>query len=222
MRKKLSFLAGLGLAASIAQAQLLLPPPVRPDELMKAVTAEVIAILKQDLAAGERTDVARLVEEKILPLFDFQRMTSLAVARNWRGASPEQQGALVAEFRTLLVRTYSGSLSSYRDQQIEYQPLRAAAGDADVLVRSSVRRPGSEALTIDYEMENTPAGWKVYDVKVAGVSLVITYRETFAAEVRDGGIDGLIKALADKNRQAAAGLRSGRRPLPEAGGRTPS
>jgi len=221
MQRRLSFLAGLGLAASIAHAQLLLPPPARPDELMKAVTAEVIAILKQDLAAGERTDVARLVEEKILPLFDFQRMTSLAVARNWRGASPEQQGALVAEFRTLLVRTYSVSLSSYREQQIEYKPLRAAAaGDADVLVRSSVHRPGAEALTIDYDMENTPAGWKVYDVKVAGVSLVITYRETFAAEVRDGGIDGLIKALADKNRQA--GLKSGRPRLPEAGGRTPS
>ena len=114
MHKRLSFLAGLGLAASVAQAQLL-PPPARPDELMKAVTSEVIAILKQDLAAGERTDVARLVEEKILPLFDFQRMTSLAVALNWHRASPRQQGALVAEFRTLLVRTYSVSLSSYRE-----------------------------------------------------------------------------------------------------------
>jgi len=221
MHKRLSFLAGLGLAASVAQAQLL-PPPARPDELMKAVTSEVIAILKQDLAAGERTDVARLVEEKILPLFDFQRMTSLAVALNWHRASPKQQGALVAEFRTLLVRTYSVSLSSYRDQEIVYRPLRAAAGDAEVLVRSSVRRSGAEPLTIDYDMENTPAGWKVYDVKVAGVSLIITYRETFAAAVRDGGIDGLIKALVDKNRQAAAGLKPERSSPREAGGRTPS
>ena len=218
LMQRLAFLAGLGLAASIAQAQLLLPPPARPDELMKAVTTEVTAILKRDLAAGERTDVARLVEEKILPLFDFQRMTSLAVARNWRGASPEQQGALVAEFRTLLVRTYSSSLSSYRDQEIDYKPLRAAAGDAEVIVRSAVRRPGAEPMTIDYDMANTPAGWKVYDVKVAGVSLVITYRETFAAAVRESGIDGLIKALADKNRLAAAALK----PQPAAAGRTPS
>jgi phospholipid transport system substrate-binding protein len=218
----------LGLAASIAlgawgaQAQLMQPPAARPDDLMKAVTAEVIAILKQGLASGERTDVARLVEEKILPLFDFRRMTSLALARNWRGASPEQQGELVAEFKTLLVRTYSVSLSDYRDQEIEYKPLRAAAGDVDVVVRSLVRRPGFEAMTIDYDMADTPAGWKVYDVKVAGVSLVITYRESFAAEVRDRGIDGLIKALADKNRQAAAGTRSGRPVPPAAGGRTPS
>jgi phospholipid transport system substrate-binding protein len=175
---------------------------------MKTDTEEVIVILKQDLASGERTDVGRLVEEKILPLFDFERMTSLAVARNWRGASPGQQGALVAEFRTLLVRTYSRALSTYRDQQIEYKPLRAAAGDTDVLVRSLVRRPGVETLTIDYDMEDTPAGWKVYDVKVGGVSLVITYRESFAAAVRDGGVDGLIKLLADKNRQAARALKS--------------
>ena len=210
------------MAASIAQAQLLLPPAARPDALMKAITSEVIVILKQDLASGERTDVARLVEEKILPLFDFQRMTSLAVARNWRRASPEQQDALVVEFTTLLVRTYSVSLSNYRDQEIVYRPLRAAAGDAEVLVRSSVRRSGAEPLTIDYDMENTLAGWKVYDVKVAGVSLVITYRETFAAAVRDGGIDGLIKVLADKNRQAARGLKSDPPALPEAAGRTPS
>jgi phospholipid transport system substrate-binding protein len=208
MPRRLALLAGLALAASIAQAQLLLPVPARPDVLMKTVTEEVIVILKQDLASGERTDVARLVEGKILPLFDFERMTSLAVARNWRGASPEQQAALVAEFRTLLVRTYSRALSSYRDQEIEYKPLRAAAGDTDVLVRSLVRRPGVETLTIDYDMEDTPAGWKVYDVKVGGVSLVITYRESFAAAVRDGGVDGLIKLLADKNRQAARALKS--------------
>jgi phospholipid transport system substrate-binding protein len=208
MPRRLALLAGLALAASIAQAQLLLPVPARPDVLMKTVTEEVIVILKQDLASGERTDVGRLVEEKILPLFDFERMTSLAVARNWRGASPEQQAALVAEFRTLLVRTYSRALSTYRDQQIEYKPLRAAAGDTDVLVRSLVRRPGVETLTIDYDMEDTPAGWKVYDVKVGGVSLVITYRESFAAAVRDGGVDGLIKLLADKNRQAARALKS--------------
>jgi phospholipid transport system substrate-binding protein len=199
--------ACLGLAVWGVDAQLVAPPPVRPDAMVKAVTSEVVEVLKRDLAAGKRTDIDRLVENKILPLFDFERMTSMAVARNWRGASPEQRRALVTEFRTLLVRTYSLSLSSYRNQEIEYKPLRAAAGDTEVVVMSSVRQPGAQAVTIDYSMEDTPAGWKVFDVKVAGVSLVITYRDTFAAAVRDGGIDGLIETLAAKNRQAGAPLK---------------
>ena len=204
----LGLATSLALGALIASAQLLQPPPQRPDALMNAVTSEVIAILKQDLAAHRPTDVAQLVEGKILPLFDFHRMTGIAMARNWRLASPEQQAALVAEFRTLLVRTYSTALSDYRDQEIEYRPLRAAAGDTEVVVKSFLRRPGAEPLTIDYDMENGVAGWKVFDVKIAGVSLVITYRDTFAAAVRDGGIDGLIKSLSDKNRQNAAGAKS--------------
>ena len=196
------------LGALSASAQLLQPPPQRPDALMNAVTSEVIAILKQDLAAHRATDVVLLVEGKILPLFDFQRMTSIAVARNWRLASPEQQAALVAEFRTLLVRTYSTALSDYRDQEIEYRPLRAAADDTEVVVRSFLRRRGAEPLTIDYEMQDGVAGWKVFDVKIAGVSLVLTYRDSFAAAVRSGGIDGLIKSLSDKNRQNAPGAKS--------------
>src|SRR5688500_18257101 len=134
-------------------------------------------------------------------------MTSIAMARNWRLASPAQQEALVTEFRALLVRTYSTALADYRDQEIEYRPLRFAATDTEVLVRSFLRRPGLEPLTIDYDMENTTAGWKVFDVKIAGVSLVLNYRETFAATVRSDGIDGLIKLLSDKNRQNAAGVK---------------
>jgi phospholipid transport system substrate-binding protein len=202
MRKVLALglAASIGLGSSAARAQL--PSvSVRPDALMNAVTSEVIAVLRQDLAAGQATNVAQLVETRILPLFDFQHMTRMAVARNWRLASTEQQAALVAQFRTLLVRTYSAALSSYRDQDIEYKPVRLAPGETDVLVRSAVRRRGEETLTIDYDMENTAAGWKVYDVKVAGVSLVITYRDSFAATVRDGGIDGLVKSLSDKNQQ---------------------
>jgi phospholipid transport system substrate-binding protein len=184
-----------------AHAQLLLPPPVRPDVLMSAVTSEVIAVLKQDLDAGQPTDVAQLVEKKVLPLFDFQRMTRTAVARHWRLASPKQQDALVAQFTALLARTYATALLSYRDQEIEYTPLRVGQmAEAEVLVRSSVRRRGAETLTIDYDMENTLTGWKVYDIRIAGVSLVIAYRETFAAEVRASGIDGLIKSLSDKKR----------------------
>jgi phospholipid transport system substrate-binding protein len=203
LRRKLLVLgvaALLGLGGRSAGAQLLLPPPVRPDALMNAVTSEVIAILKQDLAAGQPTEMAQLIDAKILPLFDFHHMTRIAVARNWRLASPEQQGALVAQFRALLVRTYSAALSGYRDQELQYRPLRAAAGDTEVRVRSFLKRPGAEPLTIDYDMENGLAGWKVFDVKIAGVSLVMNYRESFAAAVRDGGIDGLIESLADKNR----------------------
>jgi phospholipid transport system substrate-binding protein len=173
------FLAtGISFAASAAA-----PEPVRPDALMRALTSEM------------------LVETKIMQVFDFEHMTRIAVARNWRLASDAQQAALVGQFRTLLVRTYSSALSSYRDERIEYKPLRLAAGETDVLVKSVVRRHGAEPLSIDYDMESTPAGWKVYDVKIAGVSMVLTYRESFASAVRAGGIDGLIKSLSDKNRQ---------------------
>lgn len=199
--------AAAGLVAWGAWAQLPAPAASPPDVLMRGVTTEVLAILGHDAAAGQPTDVARLVETKILPLFDFEHMTRIAAARNWRLASAEQQAALVAQFRTLLVRTYSSALSSYREEGVEYKPLRFAPGETDVLVRSVVRRPGTEPLSIDYDMESTPAGWKVYDVKIAGVSMVLTYRETFAAAARAGGIDGLIKSLSDKNRQNEAAAR---------------
>jgi phospholipid transport system substrate-binding protein len=127
-------------------------------------------------------------------------MTALAVGRNWSKASAEQQKALTNEFRTLLVRTYSSALTTYRNQVIEFKPLRAAAGDTDVTVRTQVKQPGTESISIDYGMEKTPDGWKAYDVVVGGVSLVTNYRETFNAEIRDGGVDGLIKSLASKNR----------------------
>lgn len=206
MRRLFAALAcSIGIGS--AGAQLLQPPPQPPDALMSGVTSAVIAILKQDLAAGRPSDVARLVEDRILPLFDFRRMTGIAMARNWRLASPEQKTALVAQFRALLVRTYSSALTSYRGQDIEYRPLRAAAGDTDVQVRSFVRRPGAEPLTIDYDMENGVAGWKVFDVKIAGVSLVMSYRESFAAEVLAGGIDGLIESLSDKNRRNVSGAK---------------
>jgi phospholipid transport system substrate-binding protein len=202
-----TFLAAfLGLWLSAAAAQLLAPPPARPDTLMSALTSDVMGTLSQDRAAGRATDLARLVDERIVPVFDFSRMTSIALARNWRLASAEQQAALVAQFKTLLVRTYSQALVDFRDQAIDYKPLRAAAGDSEVTVRSALRRPGVEPLTIDYEMADGVTGWKVYDVKLAGVSLVLAYRESFATIVRASGIDGLIKALADKNRQNGGGM----------------
>ena len=186
------------LAAPLSPAQ-----DVAPDVMLKAVTSEVIAIIRQDkdIQAGDPAKVADLVETRILPLFDFTRMARIAVARNWRLATPEQQKALTLEFKALLVRTYSTALSSYRDQVIEYKPLRLTPDATEVTVRSDVRQSGKERITIDYEMEKTSAGWKVYDVKIAGVSLVTTYRDTFAGKVRDSGIEGLIKSLSDKNRQ---------------------
>jgi len=186
-----------------AGAQLLAPAPLRPDALMSSLTAEVLARLRADRGS----DLAALVESRIVPVFDFERMTAIALGRNWRLASSAQRSELAAQFKTLLVRTYSRALVEFRDAAIEYRPLRAAAAaaESEVTVHSQVRRSGAEPLTIDYDMADGAAGWRVYDVKIAGVSAVLTYRESFAATVRAEGIDGLIKALADKNRQNQAG-----------------
>lgn len=180
-----------------------------PDALLSAATLTVTASLRQDknLLTNSQGRIAELVEVTILPLFNFRHMTKRAVAPHWRLASPEQQNALIAEFTTLLVHTYSTTLANYRDQAIEYKPLRLAPGETEVTVKSVVKQPGAERMTIDYDMEKTPAGWKVYDIKVAGISLITTYRSTFAQIVRAGGVDGLIQSLSAKNQQADAGLR---------------
>jgi phospholipid transport system substrate-binding protein len=196
---KISLCLLFALLVPLAQAQ-----QPAPDVLVKSITEEVVAILKkdQDIQAGDPKKVADLIDTKVVPHFNFIRMTRLAMARNWRLASPEQQKELAGEFKTLLVRTYSTALSNYRDQQIDYKPLRAKPEDTEVTVKSDVKQSGSsQPVSIDYEMEKTPNGWKVYDVKVGGVSLVTTYRDTFASEVKERGVDGLIKSLAAKNRQ---------------------
>jgi len=190
----------LALLVPVAQAQ-----EPAPDVLVKSITEEVVAVLKQDkdIQAGNPKKIEELIEAKVLPHFNFTRMTQIAMARNWRLATPEQRKELTSEFKTLLVRTYSTALSNYRDQQIDYKPLRAKPEDVEVTVRSEVKQSGSsQPVAIDYEMEKTPNGWKVYDVKVGGVSLVTTYRDTFASEVKERGVDGLIKSLAAKNRQS--------------------
>lgn len=198
---RLFFALCLSLFATANLAQEL-----APDALMKKISGEVIDIIKQDkdIQAGNQKKINELVDAKVLPHFNFSRMTALAMGRNWPKASAEQQKALTGEFRTLLVRSYSGALSSYKNEVIEFKPQRAAAGDADVTVRTQVKKPGTEPVNIDYGMEKTPGGWKVYDVVVGGVSLVTNYRETFNAEIRDGGVDGLIKSLAGKNRSLDA------------------
>ena len=203
LKSALALITALSVPASFAQDPA-------PDLLLKTVTLEVIALVlhDKDIKGGNPAMVADLVETKILPLFDFPRMTQNAAARSWLAASPQQQKALTAEFRTLLVRTYSTALSSYHDQIIEFKPLRGAAGDREVTVRSVIRQSGAAPMSMDYEMEKLPQGWKVYDIKLDGVSLITTYRDTFADTVRDSGMDGLIKLLADKNRLGDARFRS--------------
>jgi phospholipid transport system substrate-binding protein len=194
---KSALLLALALAAPLLPAQ-----EVEPNALLQSATLDVIAAMQQerDQHGGQLNQVASLVETKVLPLFDFSRMTRIAVARNWRLATPEQQAALTAAFKTLLVRTYSSALSSYRDQVIEFRSMRSAPADTEVTVRSVLKQSGTAPIAMDYDMERTPAGWKVFDIKVAGISLVTTYRDTFSELIRDGGVDGLIKALEDKNR----------------------
>jgi phospholipid transport system substrate-binding protein len=196
---KTAFSLFLALLASAAQAQT-----VAPDVLVKKITDEVAAAIKKDkdIQAGDTAKAAELIEAKIVPHFNFTRMARIAMARNWRTATPDQQKEIAAEFKTLLVRTYSTALVNYKDQKIDYRPLRAKPEDDEVTVKSEVKPSGAtQPVEIDYEMEKTPNGWKVYDVKVGGVSLVTTYRDTFASEVRERGIEGLIKSLAAKNRE---------------------
>jgi phospholipid transport system substrate-binding protein len=177
---------------------------IAPDVLVKSITEEVIAAVRQNkgIQAGDTRKLAELVEAKILPHFDFARITQIAMGVNWRRATPEQQEQLIREFRTLLVRTYSGALAGYRDQVIEFRPLRARPGDTEVTVHSQVRQSGVEPIAIDYDLEKTGSAWKVFDVRVAGISLVATYRSAFAEEVRNHGVEGLISLLSSKNRGA--------------------
>jgi phospholipid transport system substrate-binding protein len=176
---------------------------VAPDVLARDTTNEVVRIVKQDpdIKKGQSKKVDALVQTKILPHFDFQQMTKLAVARNWNKATPEQQTQLVNEFRTMLVHIYAASISSVSDYKIDFKPLKMAPGDTDVTVNTEVTRPGSAPITIDYRMEKVDSSWKVYDVLVDSVSLVTNYRSSFNSEVRRGGIDGLIQAMARRNTQ---------------------
>jgi len=177
-----------------------------PDALVRRVTDEVLAIIRsdKDLQGGDTHKIAELAERKVLPHFDFVRMTRLAMGRNWLKASDPEKEALVKEFRTLLVRTYSASLSSYRNQKIEVKPLKMAAGDKDTTVRTAVLQQGGPAIPIDYAMEKGGTGWKVYDVVIDGVSLVTTYRGSFNDQVQRGGVAGLLKTLAERNQAPAA------------------
>jgi phospholipid transport system substrate-binding protein len=176
--------------------------PSAPDVLVKNVTLEVVDLITKDkdIRAGNRAKLIGLIEAKVLPYFNFTAMTALAVGQNWRKANPEQKGRLAEEFKTLLVRTYASALAAYSEQKFDFRPLRAKATDTDVTVQVRVLQPGAQPVPIDYSMEKTAAGWKVYDVMVGGVSLVANYRTEFSNVVRESGIDGLIRNLTAKNR----------------------
>lgn len=185
-----------------------------PDVLVKRVSGEVLDIVRQDkeIRNGDIHKIVALVDAKVLPHFNFQRMTALAVGRDWRSASAAQKTRLQAEFKMLLVRTYANALTSYSNQRIVFRPFRMRDGETEAVVRSEVVQPGAQPVQIDYWLELADGQWKVFDVVVAGISLVTNYREQFAREVRDGGIDGLIASLAAKNKslEVAANNRAAR------------
>ena len=189
------------LAASVTAFEVSAEGPA-PDVLVRNTTEEVLTIVRndKDIKAGKVDRIVDLIEEKVAPHFDFPRMTRLAVGRAWRDATPAQRDALIKEFRTLLVRSYSAAFTAYTGVTVEYRPFRFNPGDTEASVQTLIKLPdGKESIAVDYDMTLTPNSWKVYDVRVAGASLIINYRNLFALDIDRGGIDGLIKSLVNKN-----------------------
>lgn len=188
------------LTASAARAQ-----DVGPDQLVRMTVDRIIEIVKGDKAiqAGDIKRILEVAETHASPHFDFTRMTRLAMGANWKQASPSQQEELVRQFRALLLRTYAVALKEYRNQVIDVRPLKIPAGSSDVRVKTVVNQPGAQAIPIDYDMERTPQGWKVYDVTIGGVSLVVNFRSSFDAEIRKSGVDGLVRSMVERNRSAS-------------------
>jgi phospholipid transport system substrate-binding protein len=200
MKLLLKIAAGLLCVVGVAQAEV-----VAPDVLIKTTAQDVLAIVKQDkdIQAGNQKKILALVDQKVLPHFDFTRMTQLAVGKNWRAATPAQKQALVTEFRNLLVRTYTKAFTQYSDQTVEVKPLKMAADATEVTVKTSISKPGAQSILVDYEMKKTADGWKAFDISIDGASMVMSYRGTFDSQVEQSGIDGLVKTLADKNAAAS-------------------
>jgi phospholipid transport system substrate-binding protein len=196
----------LGGVSLLLISPLAFADEVAPDVLVKQVTDEVVDIIRKDkdIQSGNSRKATELIEAKVLPNFDFNQMTKLAVGREWKNATPEQKKALTDEFHTLLVRTYSNALTAYKNQVIDYKPFKMAAGETDVLVRTEVKQAGAKPVSIDYSLQKDSGAWKVYDVVVGGVSLVTSYRDQFKQEISTGGLDGLVKSLQTKNQTLAA------------------
>jgi phospholipid transport system substrate-binding protein len=201
MTRVLAFLGAMALAAVVAAQEL------APDQLVQKITDEVLAAIKSDkqLAAGDKQKAIKLAEEKVLPYIDFEHATRLAVGRAWSQASTEQKKRLVSEFRNMLVRTYSNAISAYQGQTLKVLPARGKQDPEDTTVRTQFVRAGGQPLPIEFHMRQADKTWRVYDIVVEGVSLVMTYRSEFDAVVKQEGVDGLIKRLAQKNTPAAVG-----------------
>jgi len=199
-----SWILGLTLALGFAAVQA--QAVKTPDVLIREVSTDVLEAVKADKAiqAGDVQKIIALVDAKVMPYVNFQRMTASAVGRYWRQATPEQQKRLQDEFKTLLVRTYSGALAQVKDQEVQLKPMRGTPDDMEVVVKTEVRGKG-DPIQLDYRLEKAATGWKIYDVNVLGVWLVENYRNSFAQEIGANGIDGLIGKLADRNKAASAG-----------------
>ena len=196
MKRLQGFLAAMCLAGTV------LASDVEPDVLVKSVTSEVLDIVRKDkdIQNGSAAKSAALVEAKVAPHFNFVRMTQLALGREARQVSPDQLKGLTEEFRRLLVRTYSKALSEFRDQEVSYKPFKMTVTETDVKVRTEVRQSGGKPIGLDYYLEKTAGGWKVYDMEVGGVSLVTNYRSSFAREIQSAGVEGLLRSLQNKNK----------------------
>lgn len=196
----------LGLALFLLSTVSFAAEIIAPDEMIKNTATEVLGIIQKDkdIQAGNKQKVKDLIESKVLPQFDFTRMTRLAVGRFWNQATPAQQQELTEEFRSLLIRTYSASLNSFKDQKIDYKPLKLNPADTDVVVKTVVQQSKGRAIPIDYSVLKTATGWKIYDIAVDGVSLVVNYRSSFAQEIQQGGIPKLISTLQAKNNSGSA------------------
>lgn len=198
LTRRLAFVvATLTMAMSSALAA-----PVPPDVLVKQTVEEVLSIIRTDekVQAGDVNRIAEIMEQKIAPHFDFPRMTRLAVGRPWRQATPKQRSELISEFRTLLIRSYASAFTMFRAIYVEYKPLRASSDATDATVNTLIRLPGgAQPISVDYDMQLTDAGWKVFDVRIDGASLIINYRNIFSQEIQRGGIEGLLNSLKQKN-----------------------
>lgn len=209
-RKTLGYLLGASLSLLLlATAPFVRAAEESPDALIKRVSVEVLGAIRadKDVQAGDLRKVLALVDSQVMPHVNFTRMTASVVGRNWRQATPEQKKRLQEEFKTLLIRTYSGALSQVNDQRLNVKPLRAAPTDTEVVVNTEVVGQGNP-VQLDYRMEKTPSGWKIYDLNVLGIWMVETYRTQFAQEINAKGVDGLIAALAQRNKSNASNQKS--------------
>jgi phospholipid transport system substrate-binding protein len=210
MKFLINLMAGIAATMLVGVASA---SDLAPDALVKATASDVLDIIKKDkdIQSGDMRKISALAEEKILPHFDFERMSRMVLGKHWSRATKEQQQQFIAEFRSLLIRTYASALTKYRNQTIEYKPFRAQPSDTEVTVKTQIVQPGGQPLPIDYSLVKKEDGWKVYDVAIEGVSLVTNYRGQFSTEVRQSGMDGLIQRLAEKNKQGSVSTAADRK-----------